>query len=248
MSRGEYLLGPLRLRSGDVFGLFPKELILPHFQRMLVYPRIFPLSKLNFPLKALLGEKAALRSIYEDVSRVAGARDYHFDDPFKRIHWKASAAHGMLQTRQYESSTSLSLLLILDVNSYQGKDEEFEYAVSAVASLAYEAEKQGFAVGLATNSEPEVRIPISTGRTQLMLILEALARITDKSQVSLYREMDKLRTMLPAGATIVTVALTMTPAFSSLATQFGKDGYSLLMVSTEHKSPIFTSHDRKVYR
>jgi len=110
-SRGDYRLGPLRLRSGDMFGLFPKELVLSHFQSLLVYPRIFPLSKLNLPLKALLGEKVAPRSIYEDTSRVAGARDYRYDDPFKHIHWKASAAHSKLQTRQYEFSTSLSPLL-----------------------------------------------------------------------------------------------------------------------------------------
>ncbi|MFC1972033.1 DUF58 domain-containing protein [Chloroflexota bacterium] len=159
-ARGDYRLGPLRLRSGDMFGLFPRELVLPHFQSLLVYPRILPLSKLNLPLRALLGEKATPRSIYEDISRVAGARDYHYDDSFKHIHWKASAAHNKLQTRQYESSTSLSLLLILDVHSFQQEGEEFEYAVSTVASLAYEAERHGFAVGLVTNSEPEVTMPL----------------------------------------------------------------------------------------
>jgi len=244
-ARGDYRLGPLRLRSGDMFGLFPRELVMPHFQSLLVYPRILPLSKLNLPLRALLGEKATPRSIYEDVSRVAGARDYHYDDSFKHIHWKASAAHNKLQTRQYESSTSLSLLLIFDVHSFQQEDEEFEHAVSTVASLAYEAERQGFAVGLVTNSEPETQIAIASGRTHMMQILEILARITVKSRVSLYQQMDKFRTILPMGATLVVVTRTTTPAFTSLARQLKQDGHSLLCVSieqdAERESPTVVS-------
>jgi len=246
-ARGDYRLGPLRLRSGDMFGLFPRELVLPHFQSLLVYPRILPLSKLNLPLRALLGEKATPRSIYEDISRVVGARDYRYDDSFKHIHWKASAAHSKLQTRQYESSTSLSLLLIFDVHSFQQEDEEFEHAVSTVASLAYEAERQGFAVGLVTNSEPEVQILIGSGRNQLMQILEALARITAKSRVSLYQQMDKFRAIFPMGATLVVITRTTTPALTSLACQLEQDGHSLLWVSTEQERPTITSLNRKAY-
>jgi uncharacterized protein (DUF58 family) len=246
-ARGDYQLGPLRLRSGDMFGLFPRELVLPQPHSLLVYPRIFPLIKLNLPPRALLGERATPRSIYEDISRVTGARDYRYDDPFNHIHWKASAAHSKLQTRQYESSTSLSLLLFLDVHSFPEEDEEFEHAVSTVASLAYEAERQGFAVGLITNSKPEVQIPIGSGRSQLMRILEALARITAKSRVSLYEEMDRLRTILPVGATLVVVTLTTTPTLASLASQLEQDGYSFLLVSTEQKSPTITSLNRKAY-
>ena len=250
-ARGDYQLGPLRLRSGDMLGLFPRELALPHFQSLLVYPRILPLSKLNLPLRALLGEKATPRSIYEDISRVAGARDYHYDDSFKHIHWKASAAHSKLQTRQYESSTSLSLLLILDVHSFQQEDEEFEHAVSTVASLAYEAERQGFAVGLVTNSEPEVQIPIGSGRNQLMQILEALARITAKSRVSLYQQMDKFRAIFPMGATLVVITRTTTPALSSLVGRLERDGHSLICVSleqaTEQERPTIVSLNGEAY-
>ena len=250
-SRGDYRLGPLRLRSGDMFGLFPKELVLSHFQSLLVYPRIFPLSKLNLPLKALLGEKVGPRSIYEDTSRLAGARDYRYDDPLKRIHWKASAAHSKLQTRQYESSTSLSLLLILDVHSFQQEDEEFEHAVSTVASLAYEADRQGFAVGLITNSEPEVQIAIGSGQNQLMQILEALARITAKSRISLYEQMDRFRTILPMGATLVVVTRTTTPTLASLACQLEQDGHSLLWISIEQASeqnrPAIVSFNGRAY-
>jgi uncharacterized protein (DUF58 family) len=232
-ARGEYRLGLPRLRSGDMFGLFPKELVLPHFESLLVYPQVFPLGKLSLPLRALFGEKAAPRSIYEDISRVAGSRDYRYDDSFKHIHWKASAAHNKLQTRQYESSTSLSLLLILDAHSFPEEDEGFERAVSTVASLAYEAHRQGFAVGLIANSEPQVQLSIASGQNQLLQILEALARITAVSQTSLYDQMDVLRPILPMGATLVVVTRTTSPALAGVARQLEQDGHSLLLVGME---------------
>lgn len=249
--RGDYQLGPLRLRSGDMYGLFPRELVLSQFQNLLVYPRIFPLSKLNLPLKALLGEKVGQRSIYEDTSRVAGARDYRFDDPFNRIHWKASAAHSKLQTRHYESSTNLSLLLILDVHSFTGENEEFEHAVSTAASLAYEVAQQGFAVGLIANSEPEVQIAIGSGQNQLMQILEALARITAKSRISLYEQIDRLGTILSMGATLVVVTRTTTPTLASLTCQLEQDGHSLLWIiieqAADQKRPVIVLPNGRAY-
>lgn len=250
-SRGDYRLGPLRLRSGDIFGLFPKELVLSQCQSLLVYPRIFPLSKLNLPLRTLLGEKAIPRSIYEDVTRVAGVRDYRYDDPLKRIHWKASAAHHKLETRQYESSTSLSLLLILDVSSFPEEDGEFEEAVSTVASIAYEAERQGFAVGMAANSEPQVHIPVGSGRKQLMQILEALARITAESQASLHQQIDRFRTIIPRGTTLVVITHATTPALAGLASQLQHSGHSLLWISMNqaagHGRAAIFSLDGRVY-
>lgn len=232
-ARGDYLLGPLRLRSGDMFGLLPKEMVLPEFESLLVYPRILAPGKLNLPMKALLGEKVGPRSFYQDTSRVAGARDYQNDDPFKHVHWKASAAHGKLQTRLYESSTSLSLLLILDVTSFPEEDEEFEQAVSTAASLAYEADRLGFAVGLMANSAPEVQIPIRTGRTQVLKILEALARITAKPGLSLNQQLDRLRTLLPAGSTLLVITRTVTPVLAGFAREMEKNGHILQLVSVD---------------
>jgi uncharacterized protein (DUF58 family) len=231
-ARGEYTLGPLRVRSGDFFGLFSREMVIPRFVKVLVYPRLYSLEKLPVPLRALYGEKVAPRSVYDDTSRVAGARDYRPGDPFKHIHWKASAAHFQLQTRQYESSTSLSLLLILDAHSYPEESEAFERAVSTVASLAYEADRQGFSVGLDINSSPAVYLPIGTGRDHLVQALEALARLTAGSPTPLHEQLDRLRTVLPLGVSLVAVTNEPAAALSGLTSCLEREGHSLLCVST----------------
>ena len=45
--------------------------------------------------------------------------------------------------------------------------------------------------------------------------------------------MDRFRTILPVGATLVVVTRTTTPTLASLARQLEQDGHSLLWISTE---------------
>lgn len=240
--RGDYSLGPIRLRSGDIFGLFPKEIILPRLKKLLVYPRVVPLEKLGLPLKELTGETGTPRNIYEDLSRTMGTRDYHNDDPLKRIHWKASARHERLQVRQYESTTSLNLLIILDVDSFCQKpepgEEPFELAVTTAASLAYEANRQTYPVGLTASSVPGIQLPVSSGRTQLMAILEALARIQPKSYGALHQHLDEYRRHLPVGTTIIMISYSLSPSLTGLARKLQQEGHSLVLVcTTEEVSP-----------
>ena len=47
--RGFYFLGPVRMRSGDLFGLFSSVLTLAPLTRLIVYPRLIPLQELGFP-------------------------------------------------------------------------------------------------------------------------------------------------------------------------------------------------------
>lgn len=234
-ARGEYRLGPVRLRSGDICGLFPREIVLPHFVPLLVYPRIDPLYKLDLPLKELFGETEVSKGLYEDTNRTVGARDYWPGDPFKRIHWKVSAAHGQLFSRQYESSASLSLLLILDVYSFYQQEpdnpEPFERAVTMVASLAYQAHREDYSVGLIANSLPAIQIPTHSGRSQLLTVLESLARIEPRARLPLHEHLEKTVGGLPMGATLVIITNVPTPSLTGLVRKLKSEGHSLSLVN-----------------
>jgi uncharacterized protein (DUF58 family) len=238
--RGDYTLGPLRLRCGDIFGLFPKEIILPRFEKLLVYPRVVPLERLGLPLRELTGEVVAQRNIYEDMSQTMGTRDYRSDDPLKRIHWKASARQEQFQVRQYESTTSLNLLIILDVNSFCHEpelgEEPFELAVTTAASLAYEANRQRYPVGLIAGSVPGMQIPVRSGRAQLMAILEALARVQPKACPPLHQQLDEYRSRLPMGTTMVMISHSPSPALTGLAHKLKREGHSPVLVSAGEKT------------
>ncbi len=233
-ARGDYQLGPVHLRSGDMLGLFPGEVILPHFQSLLVYPRIVPLGKLRLPLNELIGESAASRNLYEDMSRTAGTRAYRPDDPLKRIHWKASAHQSQLQVRQYESTTSLNLLLVLDVFSFAGDIEDnaemFELALTIAASTADEVCRQQLSFGLLANSFPEIEIPVSNGRQQLLTILETLARMESVSRLPLEKYLDKHTVNLPYGTTLLLITHNVSDSLLAAVQKLRREGNSLLLV------------------
>ncbi len=239
--RGDYSLGPIRLRGGDIFGLFPKEIILSRFEKLLVYPRVVPLERLGLPLRELTGETVARWNIYEDVSQTMGTRDYRSGDPLKRIHWKASARYEQFQVRQYESTTSLNLLIILDVGSFSHEAEPDEepvaWAVTTAASLAYEANRQKYPVGLIAGSVPGIQIPVRSGRAQLMAILEALARVQPKACPPLHQQLDEYRSRLPVGTTMVMISHSLSLPLFSLAHKLKREGHSPVLVSAGDKTP-----------
>lgn len=202
--RGEYRLGPGRILTGDLFGLYPVERIEPLKLDLLVYPRVVPVDLEKLKLTGLVGERAVPRTIYEDSSRTMGARDYLLGDPFKRVHWKASARRGALQSRLYESTTSLSTVLVLDAAGFNDESEDdFELAVTAVASLAAAVSGTGSAVGLALFAEPEVVLPAASGRGRLLEILEALARVEPSTAPPGRGAVERLASSLMPGALAV---------------------------------------------
>ena len=56
--RGYYLLGPLRMQTGDLLGIERRILLLPETRHLTVYPRIVPLEQLGLPTRFVgTGEK-----------------------------------------------------------------------------------------------------------------------------------------------------------------------------------------------
>ena len=70
--RGEHIFGPVRLRTGDLFGLVSEELLLPLAEAIVVYPRVIPLTALGLPAQNPLGDRRTQSWLFEDPSRFAG--------------------------------------------------------------------------------------------------------------------------------------------------------------------------------
>jgi uncharacterized protein (DUF58 family) len=155
--RGVHGFGPITLRSGDPFGWLVREAQLNARTMLLVYPLVAPLEKFGLPSRHPFGDYTTPRRLIEDPLRVAGVREYVRGDDPRRIHWKATARMGELQSKVYEPSSQHRLLILLDINSYpeawMGVDYEIqELTISAAASLALWALDEGYSVGLLANS------------------------------------------------------------------------------------------------
>lgn len=236
IQRGVYQLGPTVMRITDPFGILTQEAVLETTRTLLVHPPIAPLDRFGLAPRAIFGDRASRRRLLEDPLRVAGVRDYAPGDDPRRVHWKATARLGRLQSKLLDPSTQRALIIALDVRTFNraqmGYDPELaELGVAVAGSVAAWAVEQGFAVGLisngafsnlaldsevasatapggvATRTLPRLRLAPAARPEQLTRILDSLARIVLFGGAPMGPLLiDEMRTA-PTGATLVYVGL-----------------------------------------
>ncbi|MGZ3636661.1 MAG: DUF58 domain-containing protein [Ktedonobacterales bacterium] len=171
VARGAFRYGPMTVRTGDPFGLLPREMTLARPISLLVHPLVAPIEKLGLPAHAPFGERPSPRRLLEDPLRFSGIRGYAPGDEPRRIHWKATARTGTLQSKTYESSTRHTLAIFLDVRTFSrligGYDPSLvELAISTAASVAVWGAEQRYAVGIFSNGAlTSVEHELATGTT-----------------------------------------------------------------------------------
>jgi uncharacterized protein (DUF58 family) len=217
-ARGEHLFGPVRLRSGDLFGFSLCDRTLEVEDSLVVYPRVVPVGELGLPARHPLGDLRARSWIFEDPSRVAGAREYRPGDSPRRVHWPATARSGRLQTRLYEATTSHKLAVFLNVASaedtswgYGYDPDTLEFSIVAAASLAAWGLEQGYQVGMYANGlhrSERGSIAVHPGRRedQLDAILLALGKLQAVAGEGFEQLLSREARALPFGSTVVVVS------------------------------------------
>ena len=237
--RGYYPTGSTTVTSGDIFGFYSRSMILPDRDHIIVYPRIFPITRINLPSLQPMGESTIDKRLFQDPARPIGVRDYQPFDSLKHIHWKASARRQGLQVKIFEPTTTFKVAMFLDVDSFQrnGTFDEglFELGISTAATIAYHLSEQGSPVGLYVNTQSAdsghgISILPGANRDQLIQILEALAKTTAKSKESFEVLLEREREGLPAGTTLVMVCAELPESLSELLRDMKDSGHKVLLL------------------
>jgi uncharacterized protein (DUF58 family) len=183
--RGRHRFGPASLTTSDPFGLVSKRMEVPGTAEFIVYPRMVPVTNLAVPARQPLGDDKPAQPLVEDPLRIAGVRPYVPGDSPRRIHWRATARTGALQTRIYEPSATPSVALFLDTNTFaylwEGQNTALlELAITLTASLARDLFERRHAVGLFANApvlggRRSARVQPGRHPAQLTRLLEVLA-------------------------------------------------------------------------
>jgi uncharacterized protein (DUF58 family) len=195
--RGRFRVGPMLLRGGDPFGLFPRYQIVPETEELLVYPATVDLSAFALPVGELPGGSAIQRRTPFVTPNAASVRNYFPGDAYNRIAWRATARTGQLMVKEFELDPTADLWIVVDLDSsvqagalagssmpaVQSEDVPLafwldsteEYAVTIAASLARHFLNQNRNVGLIANGRRTTVIPADRGGRQMLKILEQLA-------------------------------------------------------------------------
>lgn len=249
-ARGYFRFGPALLHAGDVFGFFDNTREVMKLDYVTVLPRLFDLTALGLPTRRPFGEERGGSPIFEDPSRLVGIRDYRAGDPLKRIEWKATARRGVLQSRVYEPSSALYLLVALNVSTlehvWEGYDPvRLERAISVAGSVVRWALEHRYAAGLLANSsypgaDRVMSIPTGRAPEQLTRILEALAMVSPFTIAPLEDVLEEAARKLPLGATVVLVASLCTEKLAATLVRLQSRGYplALLWVADDEPPPV----------
>lgn len=214
--RGYFAFGPVSLEATDPWGLFTVDTTIAARNALVVYPQLIPLETLGLNPRHPLGDLRASQHIFTDPARTVGIRDYRQGDPFKAIHWGATARRGQIQTRVYEPTTSLEIAIALDLDTFEhyweGQQPELaEWMISAAASIATAAGTARWSIGLYANCatadhEQFIRLAPSRSPAQLSLIMETLAKVVPYSVAPMPNILRRLGSTLPWGATLLVVS------------------------------------------
>ncbi len=200
--RGRFQIGPMSLRSGDPFGLFPIEEIVPDVKELIVYPAVIDLTGFRLPVGDLPGGNATQRRTQFLTPNASGVRQYLPGDSFNRISWKSTARTGQLMVKEFELDPTSDVWIVVDmdmrhhvsanipqtmqarsmINNPGGAlpvefwlDSTTEYSVTIASSLANHFLEQTRNVGMIYNNAHHDIVPADRGPRQMTKILEQLA-------------------------------------------------------------------------
>jgi uncharacterized protein (DUF58 family) len=147
--RGEHATGPLTARVLGPWQLAWSQRELLRGESVRVYPQVRWEGKVGMLLA--LAQRRRMGQIPLRLHGVGtepyALREYLPGDPLIKIHWKATARHGRLVTREDTWERSARLVILLDcaraMASMDGRRSKLDYAVAATLALTRVAAARG---------------------------------------------------------------------------------------------------------
>lgn len=255
--RGAYAVGPARLESGDLFGLYEISKEQGPAEVLTVFPGLIPFGELRLPADDPFGDRRSRRRLYEDPNQPIGVRDYHPEDSFRRVHWPATAHTGQLQVKVYQPASANVLVVCLNVSTFarhwEGTYPELlEHLIQVAATLVHKGIRDGYRVGLIANgclahADQPFRIPPGRSPQQLATLLGALAGVTSVTTAPFERFLMKEAPRLPYGATLIIVTGVTTLSLTEALVQLCQHGRRITLLSFAEQPPPTVQGIRAVH-
>jgi uncharacterized protein (DUF58 family) len=209
--RGRHVLGPMRLRLVDPFGLVERSTVGTDTATLLVVPRVRPLGPGGLAAGHGGGGEGARRSIAVHGEDDVSTREYRHGDDLRKVHWKATARAGDLMVRLEERPWRAQATLLLDTRlrahllptrdggaiprGAAGDDcpppDSLEWLIEAAASIGTSLTHRGAELRTVTDVE-ELTPASGRGRLSPEDLLDRLARVGPSRATALSTGVDLL--------------------------------------------------------
>jgi uncharacterized protein (DUF58 family) len=231
-SRGLFKLGPTKLISGDIFGLFRATREITTNENLLVVPYMVDLVAFPSPHGLLPGGKAVRRRTIDVTPYAASVREYMPGDSLNRIHWPTTVRRDRLMVKEFDEDPQAEIWIFIDAQKdvHAAIPEEIpvikgefawllmrkvevnlpsstiEYSVSIAASIANFFIVQGQEVGLAYAGQVSMILTAERGERQMGKILENLALLQPEGDLPFLGLVTAQENHLAKGSTVVLAA------------------------------------------
>ena len=218
--RAVIVAGPAASVRGDQLGLLRREVRWTDPVELFVHPVTARLRPSAAGLvRDLEGE--ITKTITDNDISFHALRAYEPGDALRNVHWRTSARTGQLMVRQYEETRRSQLLLVQATSAaHYASDDEFELAVSVLASIGVQVIRDATRLATATD-----RLRLNTATPTALL--DDTSRIEPLEAVvapvrDLVREAAK---RAPAPSVVIVVGGSRAPLaeFRAVETVFGSD-------------------------
>jgi uncharacterized protein (DUF58 family) len=217
--RGYHEIGPTVIRTGDLFGLFQRQARCGGSSWLTVYPKIVALEHALLPSRRSLGEIRTRQRALEDPTQTVGIRPYQRGDSLRRVHWRATAHTGKLQSKLFELTAQPDVTVVLNLNraDYPANPddavESAELAITTAASIAQHVLDREQRLGLlalardpaGAGPDRPLTVKPGRGRAQLISLLSVLGRIELGQCDRLVKILDREKERFPWGTMVVVI-------------------------------------------
>jgi uncharacterized protein (DUF58 family) len=238
--RGQFRLGPWRLRTADPLGLFEVRRDYADAAEIIIHPPTQTDIPIPLPAGTSPGPARARERSWQATINAATVREYQPHDPLRWVHWPTTARRGELFTRQFDLDAAGEIWLLLDMETAvqlgAGSDGTEEQSVLLAAALAARGLAQNRAVGLAAYGRDPQIIPPALGAGQQWRLLRALALLQADGATSLTAALRDVRQAVNRGATAVIVTPNASPDWLPELLPLAQKGVRLNLILLERRS------------
>jgi uncharacterized protein (DUF58 family) len=243
-TRGRYRVGPLAVRLTDPFGLCELTRSFSSTDDLIVTPVISALPGVRLGGDWAGGGDSTTRSIAASGADDAATREYRHGDDLRKVHWRSTARTGELMVRREEQPFQSRATLLLDgrLNAHRGEGpgSSYEYAVSAVASIAVALSRAGFLLRVVTETGQDLGPP-GMPLTE-SVILDALALTEPSRAPALTPATERLRGGIDGVLVAVVGAVDSTDAERLARLRVGAGTCVAVVLDVDSWAPLSSRH------
>ncbi|PJJ71676.1 uncharacterized protein DUF58 [Diaminobutyricimonas aerilata] len=218
--RAVIVAGPAVSVRGDQLGLLRRAVKWSDPTELFVHPRTARLDPSAAGLVRDLEGEITKTITNSDISFHA-LRAYEPGDDRRYVHWRTSARTGQLMVRQFEETRRSQLTIVQTSDRrYYTSDEEFELAVSVMASIAVQVVREGTRVSVVTEGmslRTHTPTAVLDDSCRLEQLTSPFANMRDFARIS------TLTLPPPSVAMVIAGSKSDTTDFRAVESLFGSD-------------------------